>query len=130
MVVYWYTNPFKRGVTAMKLPQTKNKRLALFALGALLGLAVFLLVYGPAPLDVTNDLFCRGGYLEKDIQQHYAGWLFYRQDALGFPLCVTTALNAPQGVSIAYTAAVRGICAGRGAAGVGQRAVPCQPGFV
>ena len=87
----------------MKLPQTKTKRLALFALGALLGLAVFLLVYGPAPLDVTNDLFCRGGYLEKDIQQHYAGWLFYRQDAVGFPLCVTTALNAPQGVSVAYT---------------------------
>lgn len=103
MVVYWYTKSFKRGVTAMKLPQTKTKRLALFALGALLGLAVFLLVYGPAPLDVTNDLFCRGGYLEKDIQQHYAGWLFYRQDAVGFPLCVTTALNAPQGVSIAYT---------------------------
>ncbi|WP_300280580.1 DUF6311 domain-containing protein [uncultured Subdoligranulum sp.] len=81
----------------------KPGRLRLFALGAILGILAFLLVYGTASLDVTNDAFCRGGYLEKDIQQHYAGWLFYRQSALSFPLCVTTAVNAPQGVSIAYT---------------------------
>src|SRR5699024_4896446 len=81
----------------------KPGRLRLFALGAILGILAFLLVYCTASLDVTNDAFCRGGYLEKDIQQHYAGWLFYRQSALSFPLCVTTAVNAPQGVSIAYT---------------------------
>ncbi len=81
----------------------QNRRLPLFALGALLGILAFLLIYGTATLDVTRDAFCRGGYLEKDIQQHYAGWLFYRQDALSFPLCVTTAMNVPQGVSIAYT---------------------------
>ena len=50
---------------------TRSARL--FWLGALLGAAVFLLVYGLAPLDVANDAFCRGGYIEKDIQQHYAG---------------------------------------------------------
>lgn len=81
----------------------QNRRLRLFATGALLGIIAFLLVYGVVPLDVTQDAFCRGGYVEKDIQQHYAGWLFYRQSALPFPLCVTTAVNAPQGVSIAYT---------------------------
>ena len=75
----------------------------LFWLGVLLGAAVFLLVYGLAPLDVANDAFCRGGYIEKDIQQHYAGWLFYRSSALGWPLGVTQAINAPQGVSVAYT---------------------------
>ena len=31
----------------------------LFWLGALLGAAVFLLVYGLAPLDAANDAFCR-----------------------------------------------------------------------
>ena len=44
---------------------TRSARL--FWLGALLGAAVFLLVYGLAPLDVANDAFCRGGYIEKDI---------------------------------------------------------------
>ncbi len=72
-------------------------------LGALLGAAVFLLVYGIAPLDVANDAFCRGGYVEKDIQQHYAGWLFYRDSTLRWPLGVSPAVNAPSGVSVAYT---------------------------
>lgn len=81
----------------------QNRKILLFALGGLLGAAVFLLVFGTAPLDVANDSFCRGGYIEKDIQQHYAGWLFYRQRADAWPLCVTGAINAPQGLSIAYT---------------------------
>lgn len=83
--------------------QTQHRLFWLFFLGALLGIIAFLLVYGVAPLDVTNDSFCRGGYLEKDIQQHYAGWLFYRQSAQAFPLCVTQSINAPDGISIAYT---------------------------
>ena len=70
---------------------TRSARL--FWLGALLGAAVFLLVYGLAPLDAANDAFCRGGYIEKDIQQHYAGWLFYRSSALGWPLGVTQAIK-------------------------------------
>lgn len=75
----------------------------LFALGALIGIAVFLLVYGTAPLNAANDAFCRGGFIEKDIQQHYAGWLFYRHSALGWPLGVTQDVNYPGGVSVAYT---------------------------
>ena len=70
---------------------TRSARL--FWLGALLGAAVFLLVYGLAPLDAANDAFCRGGYIEKDIQQHYAGWLFYRQSSAGWPLCIARGIN-------------------------------------
>lgn len=81
----------------------RNRQLCLFVAGSLLGIAAFFLVYGSTTLDVAQDAFCRGGYVEKDIQQHYAGWLFYRQSALSFPLCITTSINAPQGVSIAYT---------------------------
>ena len=102
----WYTKmkSFANEATGMlNQTSTHSRRIQLFALGAALGIAAFLLVYGVAPLDVTKDTFCRGGYLEKDIQQHYAGWLFYRQSAKSFPLCVTTAINAPQGISIAYT---------------------------
>lgn len=87
----------------MLKPKTEHRRLLLFLLGAALGAAAFLLVYGVAPLDVRNDAFCRGGFLEKDIQQHYAGWLFYRQNALPFPFCITPSINAPQGLSVAYT---------------------------
>lgn len=87
----------------MHMPETNKKKLCLFGTGALLGIAVFLLIYGFSPLDITNDAFCRGGFLEKDIQQHYAGWLFYRQSALSFPLCITQSINTPQGLSIAYT---------------------------
>lgn len=81
----------------------RARKLQLFLLGAFLGIAVFLLIYGTAPLDIANDTFCRGGFIEKDIQQHYAGWLFYRNNALGWPLGVTQAVNAPAGVSVAYT---------------------------
>ena len=80
-----------------------SRKAQLFLLGALLGVAIFLLVYGTAPLNIANDAFCRGGYIEKDIQQHYAGWLFYKRSAIGWPLGVTDAVNYPGGVSVAYT---------------------------
>lgn len=88
-----------------KMPTAADKRrdrLLLF-FGAVLGAAAFFLVLGLSPLDVTNDAFCRGGYIEKDIQQHYAGWLFYRQSGFSFPFCIATNINTPQGLSVAYT---------------------------
>ena len=75
----------------------------LFLGGALLGVLVFVLVFGVSTLDVTNDAFCRCGYIEKDIQQHYAGWLFYRQSSAGWPLCIARGINYPDGLSVAYT---------------------------
>lgn len=91
------------GQIMIHTPKAKKQKTLLFGLGAVLGIIAFLLIYGVTPLDVTNDTFCRGGFLEKDIQQHYAGWLFYRQSALSFPLCITQSINTPQGISIAYT---------------------------
>ena len=86
----------------LKLHPPRRDRL-LFLVGGLLGAAAFLLVFGLSSLDVTNDAFCRGGFIEKDIQQHYAGWLFYRQSALRFPLCIAESVNWPDGLSVAYT---------------------------
>lgn len=74
-----------------------------FCLGAVLGAIVFLLLYGISPLNVTNDSWLRNGYIEADIQQHYAGWLFYRQSPLTFPFCYTPNINWPNGISVAFT---------------------------
>lgn len=87
----------------MRDAANKRRDRWLLLCGAVLGAVAFMLLFGLSPLDVTNDAFCRGGYIEKDIQQHYAGWLFYRQSELSFPLCVASNINAPQGLSIAYT---------------------------
>lgn len=87
----------------VRMEHSKRETQTRFLLGALLGLAVFLLLYGFGPLNVTNDAFLRGGYVEQDIQQHYAGWLFYRQSPLGLPLCFTQRINWPAGLSVAFT---------------------------
>lgn len=81
----------------------KIERRRLFILGCLLGAAVFFLLYGFAPLDMTNDAWLRGGYIEADIQQHYAGWLFYRQSELSLPFCFSEQINWPFGLSVAFT---------------------------
>lgn len=81
----------------------KIERRRLFALGCVLGAAVFFLLYGFAPLDVTNDAWLRGGYIEADIQQHYAGWMFYRQSELSLPFCFSDRINWPFGLSVAFT---------------------------
>ena len=80
----------------------RSRNLWLFWLGGLLGALAFLCIFGFSPLNVCNDAFCRGGFVEKDIQQHYAGWLFLRQSPVSFPLCVAKNINTPDGISVAY----------------------------
>ncbi len=80
----------------------RSRRARLFAAGSAIGALVFLLLFGPA-LNPVWDAFCRGGFVEKDIIQHYAGWLFLRQSPLQFPLCFTNRINWPDGISVAYT---------------------------
>ncbi len=82
---------------------TAKRSARLFFSGALIGLAVFLILYGFAPLNVSNDAFLRGGYVEQDIQQHYAGWMFYRSSPLSVPFCVAPNLGWPSGMSVAFT---------------------------
>lgn len=75
----------------------------LFLMGCTLGALAFLLIYGFTPLDVTRDFWLRGGFVEQDIQQHYAGWLFYRQSPLQLPLGVAQNINWPDGIGVLYT---------------------------
>ena len=53
----------------MQALQKKQKTWVLLLLGALLGLAAFLCLYGTAPLDPANDAWIWYGYDETDIHQ-------------------------------------------------------------
>jgi len=52
----------------------------------LLGAAAFLVIYGPLTLDVTNDHWIMNAYVERDVIQHYAGWMAFRQSPWSWPL--------------------------------------------
>ncbi len=47
-----------------------------FALGALLGGLLFVMLYGVRILDVTYDDWLLTGWY--DLSQHYVGWTLYR----------------------------------------------------
>jgi hypothetical protein len=91
----------------LQSPQILRRKRALLALGgALIGLILFLAINTAASLDVTNDRWLAGGYVEKDILQHYAGWLFYRASPLTFPLGIAQQMNYPYGLAVSYTDSV------------------------
>ena len=69
-----------------------------------LGAIAFLLINTGASLNVMNDNWIRSGYVEKDIIQHYTGWLFYRQSPVSFPLGMSSAINYPP---VSYTHLLR-----------------------
>lgn len=72
-------------------------------LGAAAGMAVFMWVYGTAPLHVSWDNWILGGYDELDVQQHYAGWLLFRNSHWSFPLGMADTVAVPDGTAISYT---------------------------
>ena len=65
----------------MPAGQVGHRNRILFAAGALLGIAVFLLVFGGFSLDVTNDAFCRPALA--DTGADFSG---YEVIFLGFPV--------------------------------------------
>lgn len=86
--------------------QHNTAKLAL--LGAVLGIAAFLIIYGVAPLDTGNDLWIRYGYDESDVRQHYAGWLAFRSSSWQFPLAQADSVAYPYaaGVNVAFSDAL------------------------
>ena len=89
----------------MQAVQKKQKTWVLLLLGAVLGLAAFLGLYGTVPLNPANDTWIWYGYDETDIHQHYAGWLGFRNSSWQFPLAQADALAYPAGagVNISFT---------------------------
>lgn len=82
----------------------RDRRRALFwvLMGALLGTAVFLILYGVQVLDPTNAdwLLAAGG----DPSQHYLGWVQYRHSEWRLPyLGMSYATIYPHRISVLYT---------------------------
>ncbi|MEA4911058.1 MAG: DUF6311 domain-containing protein [Oscillospiraceae bacterium] len=78
--------------------------------GALLGVLAFFLIFGARGLDVTDDSWILSGYVDRDIVQHYTGWLFYREAPLSYPLCISGAMNYPYGTSALFTDSIPIAC--------------------
>ncbi len=88
-------------IDSNKLSLSNKYKIAL--IGAIIGLAFFLIIYGFNPLNPLNEQFVVNGYLEKDIAQHYAGWKLFRNSPWQFPLGVGENIEYPYGSSVSYT---------------------------
>ena len=80
-----------------------KKRMKIFALGFAAGLLIFFSIYGFSVVNVQNDSFLINGYIEKDIAQHYRGWVLFRNSPWQFPLGVGQNLAYPYGTAVSYT---------------------------
>ena len=81
----------------------ENNEYLLFTLGAVIGFIIFILIYGLDILNFTKDNLIINGYIEKDIAQHYAGWMLFRNSPWQFPLGVGQNISYPFGSAVSYT---------------------------
>lgn len=72
-------------------------------ISGLLGILMFIAIFGIEPLRYTGIGWTQHGYGGHDITQHQMGWMFYRNSLWTFPLCKALFLGYPQGTSISYT---------------------------
>ena len=72
-----------------------------FALGALIGGLLFVMLYGVRILDVTYDDWLLTGWY--DLSQHYVGWKLYRASGWHFPIGLCDNSFYPYMASVIYT---------------------------
>lgn len=87
----------------MRFCKNKSDKKTAFFAGAAIGLIIFQRIYGFGCVNATNDAFLINGYLEKDIAQHYAGWMLFRNSDWTFPLGVGKNIAYPYGTAVSYT---------------------------
>lgn len=78
-----------------------NNSLLTFSIGALLGAAVFIMIFGISVISPTNTdwIFT----MPDDSGQHYLGWVFFRKTPWTFPICLTDGLTSDGMVSCMYS---------------------------
>lgn len=67
----------------MDMNKLRNKSVSVILGGGIIGVFIFLLIYGWEVIDFTNDGWLFSG---EDISQHYFGWLYYRMSDIKWPL--------------------------------------------
>lgn len=85
------------------LYQERKRKTILFISGGLIGLAIFIAIYGVGIINPFSDSLISNGYIEKDIAQHYAGWLLYKNSPWQFPLGVGENIAYPYGNAVTFT---------------------------
>lgn len=71
-----------------------------FVMGLVLGFVLFLICYGVRALNPSYEGIVM---MDRDITQHYMGWLYYRNSAWHFPIGLMDGISAPYNVSIVYS---------------------------
>ena len=69
----------------------------------MIGIVLFLALYGFTPLNVCNDAWIMAGYDESDLIQHYAGWVQYRNSEWSFPLGLISDMAEGTGTMLSFT---------------------------
>lgn len=72
----------------------------IFVAGFILGLILFLICYGFSALNPSYEGIVM---MDRDITQHYMGWLYYRNSDWHFPIGLMDGISAPYQVSIVYS---------------------------
>lgn len=71
-----------------------------FLLGFVFGMILFCIVYG---IRILNPCYDGWLFMDRDITQHYMGWLYYRASDWHFPVGLIDGLSSPYKVSIIYS---------------------------
>lgn len=83
-----------------KFYKNLDKEVVSALLCGIIGIILFIIIYGFDKISVTNDLWLyKGG----DLTQHYIGWLFFREDKWQFPIGNMNSISYPFDTSIIFT---------------------------
>nr|MDE6784365.1 hypothetical protein [Ruminococcus sp.] len=72
----------------------------LFMIGAVLGIVIFLMIFGIHVLDPTYDDWILAD--KDDLTQHYFGWKFLRKSSWHFPLGIIDRFSSSGGISCIF----------------------------
>ena len=67
--------PRTRYVIILKMMNQNQKRTE-YLYAMLIGFLSFSILFGVRSLNFTDDSWILSGYVDRDIVQHYTGWLF------------------------------------------------------
>lgn len=80
-----------------------NSNSGVFYLGGILGLLLFIVLYGVDILDCTYVDWIYSNVVCRDSCQHYYGWEFFRRGKWLFPIGMTDMLSFPLKSSVIFT---------------------------